>query len=235
MDKKIIGAKKQANQSRAPVIAPDSAQSTTTVKILYGLSEGEIEGLADGLKSVYLDDTPVHDANDNPNFDNVVVDFRAGTNDQDYIEGFPDVSNEININVELKETTPWVRAFSNTDLDAARVRLKWGALRVQDATTGNVDGITIRYAIDRQTDGGAWEEVINTQISDKTSPDYQRTHRIELPRADSGWQIRVRRITPNQNSDLVSDKMYVAAVTEVIDVKLRYPNTALLGLQYDAE
>lgn len=235
MDKKIIGAKKQANQSRAPVIAPDSAQSTTTVKILYGLSEGEIEGLADGLKSVYLDDTPVHDANDNPNFDNVVVDFRAGTNDQDYIEGFPDVSNEININVELKETTPWVRAFSNTDLDAARVRLKWGALRVQDATTGNVDGITIRYAIDRQTDGGAWEEVINTQISDKTSPDYQRTHRIELPRADSGWQIRVRRITPNQNSDLVSDKMYVAAITEVIDVKLRYPNTALLGLQYDAE
>ncbi len=235
MDNKIIGAKKQANQSRAPVIAPDSAQSTTTVKILYGLSEGEIEGLADGLKSVYLDDTPVHDANDNPNFDNVVVDFRSGTNDQDYIEGFPDVSNEININVELKETTPWIRAFSNTDLDAARVRLKWGALRVQDATTGNVDGITIRYAIDRQTDGGAWEEVINTQISDKTSPDYQRTHRIELPRADSGWQIRVRRITPNQNSDLVSDKMYVAAVTEVIDVKLRYPNTALLGLQYDAE
>ena len=235
MDKKIIGAKKQANQSRAPVIAPDSAQSTTTVKILYGLSEGEIEGLADGLKSIYLDDTPVHDTNDNPNFDNVIVDFRAGTNDQDYIEGFPDVSNEININVELKETTPWVRAFSNTDLDAARVRLKWGALRVQDATTGNVDGITIRYAIDRQTDGGAWEEVINTQISDKTSPDYQRTHRIELPRADNGWQIRVRRITPNQNSDLVSDKMYVAAVTEVIDVKLRYPNTALLGLQYDAE
>ncbi|UYF78230.1 phage tail protein [Acinetobacter ursingii] len=235
MDKKIIGAKKQANQSRAPVIAPDSAQSTTTVKILYGLSEGEIEGLADGLKSIYLDDTPVHDTNDNPNFDNVIVDFRAGTNDQDYIEGFPDVSNEININVELKETTPWVRAFSNTDLDAARVRLKWGALRVQDATTGNVDGITIRYAIDRQTDGGVWEEVINTQISDKTSPDYQRTHRIELPRADNGWQIRVRRITPNQNSDLVSDKMYVAAVTEVIDVKLRYPNTALLGLQYDAE
>ncbi|WP_151732509.1 TipJ family phage tail tip protein [Acinetobacter ursingii] len=235
MDKKIIGAKKQSNQSRAPVIAPDSAQSTTTVKILYGLSEGEIEGLADGLKSVYLDDTPVQDVNGNPNFDNVIVDFRAGTNDQDYIEGFPDVSNEININVELKETTPWVRAFSNTDLDAARVRLKWGALRVQDASTGNVGGITIRYAIDRQTDGGVWEEVINTQISDKTSPDYQRTHRIELPRADNGWQIRVRRITPNQNSDLVSDKMYVAAVTEVIDVKLRYPNTALLGLQYDAE
>ncbi len=235
MDNKIIGAKKQANQSRAPVIAPDSAQSTTTIKILYGLSEGEIEGLADGLKSVYLDDTPVHDANDNPNFDNVVVDFRSGTNDQDYIEGFPDVSNEININVELKEITPWVRAFSNTDLDAVRVRLKWGALRVQDATTGNVDGLTIRYAIDRQTDGGAWEEVLNTQISDKTSPDYQRTHRIELPRADQGWLVRVRRITPNQNSDLISDKMYVAAVTEVIDVKLRYPNTALLGLQYDAE
>ncbi len=60
-------------------------------------------------------------------------------------------------------------------------------------------------------------------------------HRIDLPRADSGWLIRVRRMTPNSTSEYISDKMYIEAVTEVIDAKLRYPNTALLGLQYDAE
>ncbi|TPT89694.1 hypothetical protein FJU54_19385, partial [Acinetobacter baumannii] len=68
-----------------------------------------------------------------------------------------------------------------------------------------------------------------------TSANYERAHRIDLPRADSGWLVRVRRLTPNSSSEYISDKMYIAAVTEVIDAKLRYPNTALLGLQYDAE
>ncbi|HCW3616207.1 TPA: phage tail protein, partial [Acinetobacter baumannii] len=88
---------------------------------------------------------------------------------------------------------------------------------------------------DIQTDGGAWTEVLKTKISDKTSANYERAHRIDLPKADSGWLIRVRRITPNSTSEFVSDKMYVEAFTEVVDAKLRYPNTALLGLQYDAE
>ncbi|MDO5887970.1 phage tail protein, partial [Acinetobacter baumannii] len=76
---------------------------------------------------------------------------------------------------------------------------------------------------------------LRAKISDKTSDNYERPHRIDLPKADSGWLVRVRRITPNSTSEYISDKMYVSAVTEVIDAKLRYPNTALLGLQYDAE
>lgn len=85
------------------------------------------------------------------------------------------------------------------------------------------------------TDGGIWTEVLKTKISDKTSANYERAHRIDLPRADSGWLVRVRRLSPNSTSEFISDKMYISAVTEVIDAKLRYPNTALLGLQYDAE
>lgn len=128
-----------------------------------------------------------------------------------------------------------MRAFNNLDLDAVRLRFKWGPLRVQDSTSGDVNGLTIEYAVDVQTDGGAWSEVLKAKISDKTSANYERAHRIDLPRADKGWLVRVRRLSPNSSSEYISDKMYVAAVTEVIDAKLRYPNTALLGLQYDAE
>lgn len=231
----VVGAKKGSNKQRQPVISPDSAQSKTFIKILYGLSEGEIEGLANGLQSIYLEETPLQNADGSLNFENVKVDFRNGTNDQEYIEGFPAVESETAIDVELKSETPWVRAFSNLDLDAVRLRLKWGPLRTQNATNGDVSGITIEYAIDLQTDGGIWTEVLKTKISDKTSANYERAHRIDLPRADSGWLIRVRRLTPNSTSEYVSDKMYIEAVTEVIDAKLRYPNTALLGLQYDAE
>jgi predicted phage tail protein len=132
-------------------------------------------------------------------------------------------------------SAPWVRAISNTDLDAVRIRFKWGPLRQQNADNGDVKGITIQYAIDLQTDGGSWVEVLNTKISDKTSANYERSHRIDLPKSDTGWTIRVRRITPNSTSEYISDKMYVDALTEVIDLKLSYPNTAMLGLQYDAE
>lgn len=231
----VVGAKKGSKKQRQPVISPDSAQSKTYIKVLYGLAEGEIEGLANGLQSIYLEETPLQNADGSLNFENVKVDFRNGTNDQEYIEGFPAVENEIPIDVELKSSTPWVRSFNNLDLDAVRLRLRWGPLRNQDPTTGDVTGYTIEYAVDLQTDGGAWSEVLRAKISDKTSDNYERPHRIDLPKADSGWLVRVRRITPNSTSEYISDKMYVSAVTEVIDAKLRYPNTALLGLQYDAE
>ena len=234
MNTAIKGAKAGSGEARKAVIAPDSAQSKTYIKILYGLSEGEVEGLANGLQSVYLEETPLQNPAGGNNFE-VVADFRNGTNDQDHIEGFPDISSETAVNVELKSDTPWVRSVSNTDIDAVRIRLKWGPLREQNADNGDVNGITIKYAIDLQTDGSTWVEVLNTQISDKTSTNYERSHRIDLPKANTGWTIRVRRLTPNSTSEYISDKMYIDALTEVIDLKFSYPNTALLGLQYDAE
>ena len=235
MNTVVHGAKAGGGEARKPVVAIDSAQSKTYIKILYGLSEGPIKGLVNGIRSIYLDDTPLQDTNGIWNFNNVTVDTRLGTNDQTYVEGFPDISSETGVGVELKAESPWVKGFTNTELDALRIRLRWGPLRQQNIENGDVSGITILYAIDLQTDGGTWTEVLNTQISDKTSANYERSHRIDLPKADFGWQVRVRRITPNASSDSVSDKMYVQAITEVIDAKLRYPNTALLGLQYDAE
>ena len=233
MNAVVKGAKAGSKKARTPVVAPDSAQSIIYSKLLYGMCEGEIEGLASGWKSVYLDDTPILDANGNPNFENITYNFRVGTNDQDYIEGFPETSNQIDVNVEL--TNQWVRSISNTDIDAVRVLLRWGALRTTNSSNGDVSGVTIKYAIDISTDGSAYTEVLNTQISDKTSDGYIHPHRIDLPKARSSWNIRVRRLTPPANSDYVTDKMYIHSYAEVIDAKFRYPNTALLSLQYDAE
>ncbi|UZA13250.1 TipJ family phage tail tip protein [Moraxella bovis] len=231
----IHGAKKGGGKQRQPVIAPDSAQSKTFISIMYGLGEGEIAGLANGYQSVYLEDTPLQNDNGEFNFPNVKVDFRTGTNDQEYIDGFPDVASETAVNVELKHGTPFVKAFNNLDLDALRVRLKWGALRQQNRENGDVSGVKIDYAIDVKTDNGGWVEALNTSINAKTSDAYERSHRIDLPKAQTGWQLRVRRITPNSTSEFISDKMYIAAISEVIDLKLRYPNTAVMGLRYDAE
>lgn len=231
----IKGAKAGQQKQRKPSIAKDSVASTSTAKLLYGLAEGEILGLVDGGKSIYLDGTPLLDDAGNSNFEGVTWDFRAGTNEQDYIQGFPDVSNETPINVELRSSQPWIKAFTDTQLSAVRVRFKWNRLSKTNSENGDVTGHRIDYAIDLQTDGGVYKEVLKTKIEDKTSAGYERTHRIDLPKSKTGWQIRVRRLTPNDPSEFVQDTMLIDAVAEVIDVKLRYPNTALLGLQYNAE
>lgn len=234
-DMRIRGAKAGQKEPRKPNISKDTVASISTAKLLYGLAEGEVYGLADGAKSIRLDGTPLVDDAGNPNFEGVTWDFRNGSNDQEYIKGFPDVSNETPINVELRSSQPWIKAFNDTQISAVRVRFKWNRLSQTNSENGDVTGYKIDYAIDLQTDGGAYQTVLTTKIQDKTSAGYERTHRIDLPKANTGWQLRVRRITPNSTSDLIQDTMMIDAVAEVIDVKLSYPNTALLGVQYNAE
>ena len=230
----IYGAKRQKQSSNKPYIQKDTASSTNSYQALYGLSEGEIYGLVDGGKSIRLDGTPIINDNGEPNFPDVSWDFRAGSIDQTHIKGFSSVENEQSVNVELRHDRPYTKAINNKQLSAVAIRLGFNALREQK-DNGDVVGYRIEYAIDVQTDGGAWEMVLNTAVDDKVSQGYQRSHRIDLPKAQQGWSVRVRRLTPNRDSEMVSDTMVVSAVTEIIDAKLRYPCTALLALKYDAQ
>lgn len=235
MNAVIKGAKGGSKSQRQPKIANDTTASKTYARLQYGMSEGEVEGLANGLKSIFLDDTPVESDSGARNFQDVTLDFRSGTNDQTYMEGFESIASETAVGVELKSDTPWVKGITNLNLDAVIVRVRFGALKKQDPSNGDVSGIVIDYSIEVQTDGGAWELMLDTKMSGKTSANYERTHRIGLPKANNNWLIRVTRKTPNSSSEYVSDKMYIQAITEVIDLKLTYPNTAVIGVQYDAE
>lgn len=229
----LAGRKGGSSKPKEPSIARDSLQSVATAKILLAVGEGEFaEGPSD--QDIYLDNTPLVDASGNVNFPNVKWEWRNGSVDQDYIPGIPSVENETTVNVELRSDTPWVRSVSNTQLSAVRLRFAWPALQKQD-TSGNVTGYRIEYAVDVSTDGGAYQQVLLDAVDGKTTSRYERSQRIDLPAATSGWQIRVRRITPNQNSSLIADTMLISGLTEVIDAKLRYPNTALLYIEFSAE
>ncbi|HHA2181138.1 TPA: host specificity protein J, partial [Enterobacter hormaechei subsp. xiangfangensis] len=100
---------------------------------------------------------------------------------------------------------------------------------------GDKVGTRVEYAIDLSVDGGPYETVVNGAVDDKTTSLYERSHRVNLPKASTGWQLRVRRITPDSTSVNIVDTMRVVAVTEIIDAKLRYVNTALLYVEFDAK
>ncbi|RRI31618.1 phage tail protein [Pseudomonas aeruginosa] len=232
MNKTITGHKGGSKKPRQPVEMPDSVRSIARAKILLALGEGEFDGGVDG-RSIYLDDTPLLAADGSVNFPGVTWEFRPGSVDQEHIAGVPAVENELAVGVELKSDAPWVRAVNNTQLSAVRLRLSWPAIQRQQEN-GDVVGYRIDYAIDIAVDGGAWQEALKASLDDKSTSRYECSHRVDLPEARSGWQVRVRRLTPNQNNNRVADTMRVEAITEVIDAKLRYPNTALLFVEFDA-
>ncbi|WP_122603923.1 TipJ family phage tail tip protein [Pseudomonas viridiflava] len=229
----IHGEKGGSSSPKSPTEASDSLRSTNLAKLLIAVGEGEFEGTPTAA-DIYLDNTPINDASGNVNFQNVKWEWRTGSVDQSYIPGIPSIDNETTVNVELRNDSPWVRSITNTQLSAVRVRLAWPALQKQD-DEGNVGGYRIEYAIDVATDGGSYKEALLEAVDGKTTTRYERSRRIDLPAATSGWQIRVRRLTANQNTNKIADTMLVAGLTEVIDAKLRYPNTALLYIEFDAE
>ncbi|EHR0264622.1 phage tail protein [Escherichia coli] len=231
-DKVLKGRKGGSSSSRTPTEQPDDLQSVAKAKILVALGEGEFAGQLTG-KDIYLDGTALENADGSQNFSGVTWEFRAGTQAQKYIQGIPGTENEISVGTEVSSATAWTRTFTNTQLSAVRLRLKWPSLFKQE-DDGDLVGYSVNYAIDLQTDGGAWQTVLNTSVTGKTTSGYERSHRIDLPQAGSTWTIRLRKITSDANSAKIGDTMMLQSFTEVIDAKLRYPNTALLYVEFDS-
>ncbi|HBH7067956.1 DUF1983 domain-containing protein [Enterobacter bugandensis] len=230
----LQGAKGGGGSSHTPVEQPDDLLSVAKLKILIAVSEGEIQGDLTA-QNIFLNDTPLANDSGEYNFSGVKWEFRKGTQDQTYIAGMPQVDNELAVGTTVTTTAPWTRQFTNLSLDAIRIKL---SLPVQYLYKDNGDmvGTVTEYAIDLSTDGGAWKTVVNGKFDGKTTTEYQRDHRIDLPKSMSGWSVRVRRITADasgSNSKLVN-AFKVFSYAEVIDSKLRYPLTALLYVEVDS-
>jgi len=229
----ITGAKGGSQKQHTPVEQPDSAQSMARCRMLLALGEGEFAGGLDATR-IFLDGTPLGNADGSMNFENVSWDFRPGTQTQSPIPGFPAVENETSIGVSLTKVTPWTRAISNTQIDAVLVRIGITGMQQQE-NDGDIVGTSVTYHIDVAVDGGAYSTVLTKTVTEKLSSLYELTHRINLPKANTGWQIRVVRDTADSTSQMLQNKTQVQAITEVIDARLRYPHTALLYVSFNAK
>lgn len=232
-DAVIQGRKGGSSSAHTPVEEADDLLSVAKLKMLLAIAEGEIQGDLTA-QQIYLNDTQMANDDGSYNFTGVVWDYRKGTQDQAYIQGMPEIDNELSVGITVTQSSPWTRQFTNLSLDAVRVKLSL-PLQYQYKDNGDMVGTVTQYAIDLSTDGGAWSTVVSASFDGKTTSEYQRDHRINLPPSSSGWSIRVRRITADSvnNSKLVN-AFKVFSFAEVIDSKLRYPNTALLYIEVDS-
>lgn len=229
----IEGSKGGEEEAHTPVESPNNLLSIAYAKVLVAVAEGELAGNPTG-RDIYLNGTPLIGPGGEQNFGGVTWEWRSGRQDQTYIQGMPEVSNETTVSFTLNQATPWVRQLTKTSLSAARITISVPAL-LQQLTNGDTVGYAVSYAVDVATDGGAYVEYATYTISGKTNTTYERTHRIDLPKNPSaGWTIRVRRLTPNSQSSSIQDTITIKSFTEVVDAKQSYPNTALLFVQFDS-
>lgn len=213
--------------SHTPVEAPESGRSAQRVKIVEIISEGEIGGLVDGLKSIYLDNTPIQNSDGSYNFTNVQSEGRTGTQDQDVMSDFDTTEKEIAVSTEVKKTTPLTRTV--TDANVTRLRLTLGVQSLfRQEDNGDTNGTSVDFKI---TVGNA---TYNLNINGKYSSQYLRALVVDnLPPVP--FNIKVERITADSSSQRLQNKTVWASYTEIIDTDFAHPNTAYVGIKFDSE
>ena len=227
------GARKSGGGSRTPTEADDTLQSVQFASVLDLISEGEIEGLEDGNKSVFLEDTPVENADGSNNFNDFTIVTRTGTQTQTHISGdFGSTQSEQAVNAEVTNGSPVTRSITDTDVDRVRVTLTIPSLRIVE-DDGDITGHQVSIKIQVQYNGGGFNDVIEDTIKGKSSARYQRDYMITL---DGAFPVDLRmvRVSADETSTRRASSTFFQAYTEIIDEKFRYPNSALVGLRFDS-
>lgn len=210
-----------------PVEAKETGRSKQLVKIVEVISEGEVEGLADGMKSVYFDNTPVQNKDGSYNFNNVQLEGRVGSQVQDVIAGFNTSEKEVSVGTQVRKNLPITRTV--TDSKVSRLRLTIGVQSLfSQSENGDTSGTTVELII---TIGSQSYPV---SISGKYSAQYLQQHTFDnLPPVP--FTVKVERVTEDSKSQRLQNNTVWSSYTEIIDTEFTYPNTALIGVKFDSE
>ncbi len=232
----ITGSKGKGGSSHTAVEADNTLRSAAVVKVIEVISEGPIVGICGGARGILINSTPLMNADGTYNFPRVGWDYRVGLPSQDYMPGFASASAEVSVNAPLTQATPVIRTTTSVNIDAVKIAMQLPqGLTNQDVTTGDLNGSSVQFRVDvKLTASGAWRTYNNYTITGKTTSAYEAQYRIERPEGSGLWDVRIIRSTEDPGA-AVKNQTTVARITEIIDVKLSYNDTAVIGLAIDAE
>ena len=221
----------------APVASDDanSLFSKSSVRIIDLISEGEIEGFvdsADGRKSIFLDGTAIRNSDGTDNFVYDNFEFRAGTQAQTFIPGFPAAESVVGVNAAVGDDIgdSVVRTIANSNVDAVIVTVSIPQLF---AVANGLKKTSLQYTIEVQPSGGSYSTEVDAIVEGKCTSAYERSHRIELT-GSAPWNIRLKRFGSVHDGITQFRKLSLTSLTEIVDGKLRYPLSALVGLRFEA-
>ena len=217
--------------------------STAKGRVVDLISEGEISGLLNGKKSIFINNTPLQDASGSENFEGVSYVSKVGTNNQAHIAGFSGSESETGVDTIVTNGSPGpvVRTLISSIVDAIRIGLWVPALTNADNDEGNIHGSSVSFKIELQRNTGpGWTTVHTSSISGKCTQRFDKSYRFDIPAAwkTAGFTqigMRVTRTTADSSDVKIVNTIYWGAYTSIIDNKLTYPNSALIAMQFNAE
>ncbi|EJR8108664.1 host specificity protein J [Escherichia coli] len=223
---------KGGGKAHTPVEAKDNLKSTQMMSVIDAIGEGPIEGPVKGLQSILVNKTPLTDTDGNPVIHGVTAVWRAGEQEQTPPEGFESSGAETALGVEVTKVKPVTRTITSANID--RLRVTFGVQSLLETTSkGDRNPSSVRLLIQLQRNGN-WVTEKDVTINGKTTSQYLASVILEnLP--ERPFNIRMVRETADNTSDQLQNKTLWSSYTEIIDVKQCYPNTAIVGLQVDAE
>lgn len=223
---------KSSGKEKTPKIESDNLESKQRLSIIDIIGEGQIEGPVNGLEGVYLNKTPVQANDGSYNFNGVEIEWTSGTQGQEPLTGFTETQNEIPVNLEVKNKTPIVRTITDPYVDRVRITVGVSSLYIQ-SNRGDIYRTSVKLIV-QMGSGDNWITKKTIDLSNKKTRSKYLTSVIldDLPKTP--FNIRVVRITPDSNSDLLANNTLWSSYTEIYDAKLSYPNTALVGIKFDS-
>lgn len=223
---------KGGGKGHTPREAPDNLKSTQLLSVIDAISEGPIEGPVNGLQSVLVNQTPAVDRDGNTNIHGVKVVYRVGEQEQTPLEGFESSGAETVLGVQVKHDNPVTRTITAANID--RLRFTFGVQSLVEANSkGDRNPTSVRLLIQIQRDG-VWVTEKDITINGKTTTQYLASVIVDnLPPRPFG--IRMVRVTADSTTDQLQNNTVWSSYTEIIDVRQRYPNTAVIGLQVESE
>ncbi len=223
---------KGGGKGHTPREAKDNLKSTQMMSVIDAVGEGPIEGPVKGLQSILVNKTPLTDTDGNPVVHGVTVVWRAGEQEQTPPEGFESSGSEIALGVAVTKAKPVTRTITSANIDRLRVTFGVQAL-VETTPEGDRNPSSVRLLVQLQRDGH-WVTEKDITISGKTTSQYLASVLLDnLP--ERPFNVRMVRETADSTTDQLQNKTLWSSYTELIDVKQCYPNTAIVGLQVDAE
>lgn len=222
-------------KASTPKLLDDNLKSKQFYRVLDLISEGPIAGPVDQehMSSFMLNKTPITDASGNVNVNGISVAWRPGSETQQPINGFSAIEATTIVNTEVTYDTPLVRTV--TDQDVTRVRFNVGVTGlVQQDTKGNQKNTSVTLVLETRTASAGWVQQKTVTINGKISGEYLEAHLIDAPDIKP-FDIRVRRITPDSSSDLLSNGTIWNSYSEITDDNLSYPFSAIAGAVIDRD
>ncbi|HDW1575546.1 TPA: host specificity protein J [Escherichia coli] len=223
---------KGGGKAHTPREVKDNLKSTQMMSVIDAIGEGPIEGPVKGLQSILVNKTPLTDTDGNPVIHGVTAVWRAGEQEQTPPEGFESSGSETVLGVEVTRAKPVTRTITSANID--RLRVTFGVQSLVETTSkGDRNPSSVRLLIQLQRNGN-WVTEKDVTINGKTTSQFLASVILDnLP--PRPFNIRMVRETADSTTDQLQNRTLWSSYTEIIDVKQCYPNTAIVGMQVDAE